>query len=167
VTERDFWSLVDSGPSTTLDERLAFVQARLEQMPVEDVAAFEAIRRQLMARAHQRPLWAAAYLMCGGCFDDGFECFKGWLILHGEAVFSAALSRPDSLAAVRWLDWPACEEFLNLCWRVLKVRGEQLPPRPRVERPALGPAWDFDDEGEMERRLPELWKRCQTDPLAG
>jgi hypothetical protein len=36
----------------------------------------------------------------GGCSDDGFLDFKGWLVSRGEKVFEAALAKPDSLAKV-------------------------------------------------------------------
>ncbi|MEU1868262.1 DUF4240 domain-containing protein [Streptomyces gardneri] len=31
----------------------------------------------LMAASYQAPIWAAAYLINGGCSDDGFDYFRG------------------------------------------------------------------------------------------
>ncbi|VVE59175.1 hypothetical protein PAN31117_05280 [Pandoraea anapnoica] len=36
----------------------------------------------------------------GGCSDDGFDYFRGWLIAQGKRVFMLALAEPDSLAEV-------------------------------------------------------------------
>ncbi len=33
----------------------------------------------------------------GGCFDDGFEYFRNWLISRGRRVFYAAKDNPDTL----------------------------------------------------------------------
>ena len=53
-----------------------------------------------MAEAYRWDLWAAAYLIQGGCSDDGFEYFCDWLISLGKHRFEAALRNPDSLAEV-------------------------------------------------------------------
>ncbi len=34
----------------------------------------------------------------GGCSDDGFEYFRGWLIGQGGAYFEAALKDPERAA---------------------------------------------------------------------
>jgi hypothetical protein len=31
-------------------------------------------------------MWVAAYLMNGGCSDDGFDYFRGWLIAQGRTT---------------------------------------------------------------------------------
>jgi hypothetical protein len=36
-----------------------------------------------------------AYLLRGGCSDDSFDAFRGWLILLGCRVFEATLANPD------------------------------------------------------------------------
>jgi hypothetical protein len=33
------------------------------------------------------PLWGPAYIMNGGCSDDGFDYFLGWLVGQGREVF--------------------------------------------------------------------------------
>jgi hypothetical protein len=32
----------------------------------------------LMDRSYRNDLWAAGYLINGGCSDDGFDYFRGW-----------------------------------------------------------------------------------------
>jgi hypothetical protein len=44
-------------------------------------------------------LWAAAYLIEGGC-DDGFMDFRAGLMLQGRTAFEAAVADPDSLAGL-------------------------------------------------------------------
>jgi hypothetical protein len=46
-----------------------------------------------------RDQWGAAYLANGGCSDDGFDYFRGWLIGQGRKVYETVLADPDSLAA--------------------------------------------------------------------
>lgn len=52
------------------------------------------------AAAYQWLLWAAAYIIEGGCSDDGFMDFRYGLISRGRSVFERALADPDSLADV-------------------------------------------------------------------
>jgi hypothetical protein len=64
-----------------------------------------------MAESYRWDLWGAAYLINGGCSDDGFDYFRGWLLSQGRAIWQATLADPDSLAdhprsavAAHWRD---------------------------------------------------------------
>ena len=39
-----------------------------------------------MDDSYRWDLWGAAYLANGGCSDDGFDYFRGWLIGQGRKV---------------------------------------------------------------------------------
>jgi hypothetical protein len=39
----------------------------------------------------------AAYIIDGGCSDDGFEYFRCWLISRGKETFIKLKANPDSL----------------------------------------------------------------------
>ena len=55
--------------------------------------------KEYASLAYQYGLWTAASVMeRGGCTDDGFIDFRGWLIAQGREVYMAALKDPDSLA---------------------------------------------------------------------
>lgn len=45
--------------------------------------------------AYRTDIWALAYLLRGGCSDDSFDAFRGWLISQGRQVFEARLAEPD------------------------------------------------------------------------
>ena len=36
--------------------------------------------RQRLAEAYRWDIWAIAFIINGGCSDDGFEYFRGWLV---------------------------------------------------------------------------------------
>jgi Protein of unknown function (DUF4240) len=55
----------------------------LSARPSGEIVSADEFLRGLMADSYRDPLWAAAYLVNGGCSDDGFEYFRGWLIMHG------------------------------------------------------------------------------------
>jgi hypothetical protein len=121
----------------------------------------------LMADSYTNPLWAAAYLINGGCSDDGFEYFRGWLIAQGRVTFERIVANPDALAELPFVYASATEgldldgeEVLNIAWNAhITATGEQLPVDAfTIRYPELDPAWnfDFDNRDEMARRLPRL-----------
>ncbi|MFB7650948.1 MULTISPECIES: DUF4240 domain-containing protein [unclassified Streptomyces] len=70
----------------------------LASWPVEEIVAAEQVLWELMVDSYTNPLWAAAYIANGGCSDDGFDYFRGWLIAQGRGVFERAVTDPDALA---------------------------------------------------------------------
>ena len=77
----------------------------LAALPPEDILAWHLIFDEYQKLSYKRKLWAAAYVINGGCSDDSFDYFRAWLTAQGKEVFLGALADPDSLA-----DYEACEE---------------------------------------------------------
>ncbi|WP_232660563.1 DUF4240 domain-containing protein [Pseudonocardia sp. TRM90224] len=167
-----FWTLVGdardrSGGPADADAVASTMSDLLAARPPEEIVAAERIRMELMAGSYRRPLWEAAYLINGGCSDDGFEYFRGWLIMQGRAVFERAVADPDSLAELAIVrsaaadgDELECEEALGVAVDAFEAAtGEQLPEgAPTVLYPELEPEWSAEDGDlpEVERRLPRL-----------
>jgi hypothetical protein len=172
MTEAEFWDHVRAARPKRYDHNTHADQLadRLAKLPEGDVLDFVHHWDAASARAYRRDLWGAAYLVNGGCSDDGFQYFRWWLILQGRAAFEAALADPDSLAEL--LDGetdveaevgPGVEAWFLLTGterdddgyeaygRALRFRH---PKRP--SRPPLAPRWDFDDADEVRRRFPQL-----------
>lgn len=92
-----FWNLIDEGlVDQPIGERLDALPDRLAAFKVAEIRGFEIILRELDARAYRWDVWALAYLLQGGCSDDSFEEFRGWLILQGRKVFEDTLSDPNA-----------------------------------------------------------------------
>ena len=70
----------------------------LALLSADEIISFDKIFNAYRKAAYRWDLWGAAYLINGGCSDDGFEHFRRWLIGQGQTVFDAALADPDSLA---------------------------------------------------------------------
>ncbi|MEV0612926.1 DUF4240 domain-containing protein [Nonomuraea sp. NPDC050404] len=162
-----FWQLVEQAREGAGDDQEVVSRATAllaARMPADIVTA-QQVLWDLMAASYRAPLWAAAYLINGGCSDDAFEYFRGWLMAQGRAVFERAVLDPDSLAdlpaireaAAEELDID-CEEMLSIAYCAhLTATGEQLPPDCfTIRYPGLDLDWDFDDRTEMTRRLPRL-----------
>src|SRR5207244_1156324 len=110
-----------------------------------------------MARSYQWSLWAGAYVLNGGCSDDSFDYFRGWLIAQGRAVFEDALGDPDTLVdvVIPGQDITECESMLSVAYDAYRAAtGRELRQAP-LSMPAepSGLPWD---EAEVAVRAPLL-----------
>ena len=98
-----FWKLIDTSRQAAEgdpEQQLKELESLLDELSVDELVDFQAIFVSYFRASYTWPLWGAAYVIGGGCSDDGFDYFRGWLISRGEKVFSAALADPDTLASV-------------------------------------------------------------------
>jgi hypothetical protein len=164
----DFWAVIDRAtaerPASPGDvaKRAA---AELATRDPAEIVAWDRHLGRVMAASGKEDLWAAAYLINGGCSDDGFDNFRGWLIAHGRDAVARAVREPDSLAEMSVIKLAAdtgavfeAEEVLTIAVEAyVQATGDELPPSEAPStRPDPADLWDFDNEDEMRRRLPRL-----------
>jgi hypothetical protein len=160
VDVTQFWQLIETACAATAPDTGAVVDAlrlALRQLPPEEIVAFDSLLWEQLARSYQWDLWAAAYVVNGGCSDDGFDYFRGWLIAQGQVVFESALRDPDRLVDVvaGQQDTLESEDMLGVAYdayravtgRELQSAGQPMPPEPS------GDQWD---ESEAAMRAPLL-----------
>ena len=164
----DFWAVIDRATAdrpVSPDEVATRAVAELATRDPAEIVAWDRHLGKVMVASGTEDLWAAAYLINGGCSDDGFDSFRGWLIAHGREVVARAVREPDSLAGMPAVRAAAdsgavfeAEEVLSIGARAFeratggRLPGQDTPP----SRPEAAELWDFDDEEEMRRRLPRL-----------
>lgn len=172
VDPNTFWKLIADARAGVPDptDCCAVVHratSLLAARPPAEIVAAQQILWDLMADSYRHPLWAAAYLINGGCSDDGFDYFRGWLLTQGAEVHRAAVADPDSLASLPVVVAAAesgaefeCEAALSIAWDAhLAATGMKLPEDAfTIRYPDLDPDWDFDfdDGAELAARLPRL-----------
>ena len=100
MIEAKFWDHIRESRHADPASHAERLTARLAKLPPEEILDFVYLWSTVNCRAYRRDLWGAAYLINGGCSDDGFRDFRTWLILQGRIVYEAALADPDSLADV-------------------------------------------------------------------
>jgi hypothetical protein len=164
----DFWAVIDRATTDrpdSPDEVAKRAAAELATRDPEAIIAWDRHLGKVMVASGTEDLWAAAYLINGGCSDDGFDAFRGWLIAHGRSVVARAAAGPDSLAelpevraaAVTGAVFEAAEVLSIGAEAYVLATGGELPRSPAAaSRPEAAELWDFDDEDEMRRRLPRL-----------
>jgi hypothetical protein len=173
---RQFWKLIEDARAQIADPAdceaiAAWAAALLSAFPREEIVAAQRVLEGLLVASYGNTLWAAASLINGGCGDDGFEYFRGWLIVQGREVFEQSVADPDSLADLPVIGPPRigspsieCEETLSIAMRAYKAAtGEEIPPDVfTLCYPEPDAGWDFDftDRSKMKRRLPRLTALC-------
>lgn len=170
MTADEFWDHIRATRRRDPEEHVERLVARLAKLPADEISAFGRVWYERLAAAYTNRLWGAAYLINGGCSDDGFEYFRNWLMLQGRRVYEAALADPDTLADVVWEPdeaehecYPAQDAYARATGADINATYAALGKLAPDREADLGESWDFDDEVEMKRRYPRLFARCYPD----
>jgi hypothetical protein len=167
VDTEDVWSLIERArrevPDTSdADAVAARTVELLAQYTPAQIAAFDRSLEGLLAESYRADLWAAAYLINGDAFHDGFLFFRGWLIAQGREAFERTLADADSLA--ERTDVAAagceCEDMVNVAFDACRVLGVEFPADNVVVDPEMEGLWDLGDEQQMRAHLPRLAAMC-------
>jgi hypothetical protein len=157
MNRNDFWQLVGKAKCAAGADSRARIEALrtvLADLPKGELESFQRHYDELSLESRRWSLVGAAVLMNGSCTDDGFRYFCHWLISEGHAVYTAALSDPDTLAALPRQAMFELEGFAYVAPAVYQSKfGEELERDFRVEiAPVVGDEW-------LEADLPRLFPR--------
>ena len=127
----------------------------MKKLSRDQIVAFDNDFHRASAAAYRWDLWGAAYVINGGCSDDGFMDFRSWLIAQGRAVYDAAMADPESLADHIKEDYATFEEFAYVAVEVFeKKTGEDFPDTGiRYAAEPEGSRWEEEDLDGMFPRL--------------
>ena len=161
MNDEEFWRHIESSRLGVADcdeqsEKLSKILSELEPQEIVD---FDRIMRQRLIEAYRWDLWAVAYIVNGGCSDDGFEYFRGWLIAQGKDYFEAALVNPENAAAQASADQDVqCESILYVATEAFEEKTGAEMPFTNVPQPSepSGQVWDED---KVEELYPALAQR--------
>jgi|SRR5262245_54514525 len=74
------------------------LRRKLRKPGLDEMASLEVAFGRYLNNAYSWSLWGAAYVIHGGCSNDGFEYFRLWLVSRGRNGYERAPAEPDSLA---------------------------------------------------------------------
>jgi hypothetical protein len=166
-----FWTIIDAHRDGDDYDEDGLI-AELAKGSKEDILAFDARVTKLMDESYRGDLWGAAYVANGGCSDDGFDYFRGWLISRGKAVFEAALADPDSIVSEVGEGDVEVEGLLYAAAHAWELKtgkddfydhAEERDDEDDDEEDGdLDLSWSEDGDGVPERlakAYPRLWKK--------
>lgn len=185
-----FWTVIESaragGPDgkpgdKPFDEALVDLLAALSK---EDILEFQTRFDEIHDAVYRWDVWAAAYLIGGGCSDDSFMDFRAGLIALGREWYERTAADPDSLAehpavieaaadgGYEALFYEEVNYVASTAFERVAAVGEDFYEEWKRHRCAqgesgdgglgagaeadMGEDFDFDDGEEMSRRLPRL-----------
>lgn len=102
VLDEDFyWRIVEESlrKSSDEDSQEKYLIERLQRLTPAEIIGFRLRTDKLLYDTYSSEMWCAAYILKGGCSDDGFEYFRCWLISRGKEVYYEAKANPDSLVS--------------------------------------------------------------------
>lgn len=159
MNEETFWQIVEAARAETkpgLSNQPEILRQKLEVLPPSDIAEFGKLFQTLHRQAYRWDLWAAAYIIEGGCSDDGFADFRAGLIGLGRQAYSDAVRDPGTLVRqpARGVDFSqegllyvADEAHSNATGQPMPDHGIHDPKEPVGER------WD---EEAVAKKYPAL-----------
>ncbi len=162
MDHNEFWQIIESAKEKHpehCENQVSAIHDRLSALEPAAIIEFNGILRECLDRAYSWDLWGAAYLMNGGCSDDGFMDFRGWLISRGRDVYERALADPDSLADVfdSSQDDYELQSMLSVAYQAYNARtGQEMPPGTRTFPGLAGERWREEDLHERYPRIDRI-----------
>lgn len=153
-----FWEIISKAKSLSNNDiylRPESLKQVLSTLSPVDIESFNVEYRQKLVETYRWDLWGAAYLINGGCSDDGFDYFRDFLISEGEQIYKQALENPDSLAELEYEDEIELEDFRYAIDDAYTEKTGASLPQPNLQQPdnPTGESWDED---ELPQLFPKL-----------
>lgn len=162
MTLEQFWKIVDNVHAASkgdMDAKCELLRKELRKLPTQEVRSFEEHFADCEARAYSWELWAAAYIIGGGCSDDSFMDFRAMLISMGRTAFERVVSSPAALVDMDVSEENAFYEgYQYVPAKVYEdLTGEEMPAhsKPHPKQPS-GKDWE---ESQAASVFPELAKK--------
>ena len=98
LSEEQFWTILEDS------DRGKNLESELDKLTEDEIFGYTYWWNHFHRQSYNQALWAVAYVVMGGCSDDGFDYFRYWLLSRGKTVYIDAIQDADSL----------CDEFDKL-----------------------------------------------------
>ncbi|KAA0940769.1 DUF4240 domain-containing protein [Streptomyces apricus] len=173
-----FWRVLDAAEGSDKPLDVAVVD-HLSVLPAEAILAFEHQFSRLRDEVYRWDVWAAAYLIGGGCSDDRFSDFTAGLVALGREWYERAAACPDALAehpavrvaaatgdqdvifdeAFNFVSARAYERLTgdsDAFWEAWEAYTDARATTEEENSQGMGESFDFDDAQQVRWRLPRL-----------
>jgi hypothetical protein len=162
MTIDEFWDIVDRvhrASGGDMDRKCQLLQEDLEKLSIDEIYSFDSHFDDCDDKAYAWDLWAAAYIIGGGCSDDSFSDFRATLISMGRETFEKVVTLPDSLADMEYEKYDSFYEgyqyipmnaFIDMTGGELPGRAKPSPSHPSGEK------WD---DADLPYRCPKVWQK--------
>ncbi|EAO52315.1 Hypothetical protein RBTH_01671 [Bacillus thuringiensis serovar israelensis ATCC 35646] len=182
ITEEEFWELLNRAKTKGEEqvEQIEWLTSHLAKRTVHEIVAFDTHMHRILKDSYTSRLWAAAYIIMGGCSDDTFDYFRGWLLYQGKETYEACIEDPERLIPVlenlSEYDVPEIEELTLYFGQevYMEKTGDEddtyftlyhVLTNEEFEEVDIELDWDEDDEEGLKKMFPKLWEMYEEEPI--
>lgn len=160
MDSEQFWAIISTSKINSLgnyETQQSLLEKELLKLSAKEILEFDNRFRSLRGEIYTWDFWGAAYIMNGGCSDDCFSDFRGWLIGQGKSVFENAVQDVETLTQLRDTndgDWEGLSYVPADAYE--KKTTEEMPDGIEENFEISGQEWS-EGEDDLKNRFPKLW----------
>lgn len=157
-----FWKIIEITRSESIgdyEKQQSQLEKELLKLTANEVLEFDNKFRTLRGEIYNWDFWAAAYIINGGCSDDCFSDFRGWLIGQGRTIYENAIKDIETLAELNETndgDWEGLSYVPTDVYK--KKTGNDMPTGIQENFEITGQEWE-EDENDLKGKFPKLWAK--------
>ncbi|NRB60448.1 MAG: DUF4240 domain-containing protein [Winogradskyella sp.] len=162
MNENKFWGIIESSKSRSsgnYEKQQTVLKQELQNLTALEVLEFDNTFRTLRGKIYNWDFWAAAYIINGGCSDDCFSDFRGWLIGQGKDTYETAITNIENLTTLNDTNNGDWEGLSYVAMEVyMKKTGKEMPTGIRENFEIGGIEWE-ENETELQTKYPKLYEK--------
>ncbi len=163
MSDELFWKLINltyNKSKGDFETQQQVLNQELSKLRPIEIIHFDNKFRKLRGDAYTWNLWAAIFIINGGCSDDSFMDFRGWVIAQGKEFYYRTVSDPGSLIDVDAerieVDWEGMGYIPAAVFK--EITGVEIPSVQIENVEIIGEEWDEDND-DLKTRYPLLWAK--------
>ena len=168
LTDQEFWEIINTIPDNSnitenvfpeAEEQILKIYEILSKLPKDKLYDFYHIHTQYYHKLYNHNVWGIAFLQLGGCSDDSFMDYRGWLIFQGKEQVELALNTPDELHKLvyKWGEEGGLEGYNYIIPELFQHLYKE-EPTINLEHPSEPSGEPWEDEDELYKKYPKSAK---------
>jgi hypothetical protein len=157
-----FWKIIATSKTNSSDdyeEQQLELEKELLKLTAIEILEFDNKFRTLRGEVYNWDFWAASYIINGGCSDDCFSDFRGWLIGQGKEIFENSRQNIEKLAELNETndgDWEGLSYVPTDAYE--KKTDGDMPNGIQENFEISGEEWDEEGD-DLKNKFPKLWAK--------
>lgn len=163
MADEQFWNIIHTSYKRAgggFEEQQEMLEEELRKVTPQDILLFDNKFRQLRGEAYDWDLWAAAYIIDGGCSDDSFSDFRDWVIAQGKDFYYKTITHPGTLAEVDRErmegEWKGIGYVAATVFK--EITGMEMPAGFKESLEIKGEEWEEEGD-DLRNKFPVLWEK--------
>ncbi len=153
MNNNELQNIIEAARSASVEsgDFIEEMKNELRKFDVADIIAFNNFVKTMIVDLYRWDIWGIAYIVNGGCSDDGFIYFRRWVITQGKQFYTKLKENPDSVFTDAEVTECECEDLTYAIDEVYQeLTGNEIPNNA-IHDPSspVGEQWEEDDLAEL------------------